>query len=235
MATTTAGDLIRKSLGLLLVIGQQDTLASSDIEDGLDSLNMMLESWGLLRQNIFKVNSDSFALTGGDQTYTIGPSGDFNVARPSKVTDASYIVAANVSYPLRVIDEKQWADIPYKPLTSYIPQVMWYSAGYPLGTINLWPAPAAAMSLVLCSYAALQQFTDKDDLIDLPPGYKRAIIYNLAVDMAPNYNKSVAPEVIKIASMSMRAIRGVNAPAPVMNTGLPTTGGRYIIEGDQTS
>jgi len=235
MATVTAGDLVRNALGLILVLGQQDTLASSDMDDGLRFLNSMLESWGLIRQNIFKLNVKTLALTAGDQTYTIGPSGDFNTLRPSKITNASYIVANNVSYPLEIIDERQWAQIPYKPLTSYIPQVLWYSAGYPLGTINLWPAPGSNMSLVLCSYAPLQEFTDKDDIMDLPPGYQRAIIPNLAIELAPLYNKNVGPTLTRNASLALRAIRGVNVPRPVMSTGLPTTGGRYIIEGDQTS
>jgi hypothetical protein len=235
MATVTAGDMVRDALGLLLVLGQQDTLAAADMDDGLRFLNSMLESWGLIRQNIFKVNTETFALTAGDQTYTIGSGGDFNTARPSKITNASYIIAANVSYPLRIIDERQWADIAYKPLTSYIPQVLWYSAGYPLGTLNMWPAPGSNMSLVLCSYAALQEFTDKDDVMVLPPGYQRAIIPNLAIELAPLYNKNIGPTLTRNASLALRAIRGVNAPRPVMSTGLPTTGGRYIIEGDQTS
>ena len=52
---------------------------------------------------------------------------------------------------------------------------------------------------------------------------------------APLYNKNVGPTLTRNASLALRAIRGVNAPRPVMSTGLPTTGGRYIIEGDQTS
>ena len=82
MATVTAGDMVRDALGLLLVLGQQDTLAAADMDDGLRFLNSMLESWGLIRQNIFKVNTETFALTAGDQTYTIGSGGDFNTARP---------------------------------------------------------------------------------------------------------------------------------------------------------
>ena len=44
MATVTAGDLVRNALGLILVLGQQDTLASSDMDDGLRFLISMLES-----------------------------------------------------------------------------------------------------------------------------------------------------------------------------------------------
>ena len=47
MATVTAGDMVRDALGLLLVLGQQDTLAAADMDDGLRFLNSMLESWGL--------------------------------------------------------------------------------------------------------------------------------------------------------------------------------------------
>ena len=35
MATVTAGDMVRDALGLLLVLGQQDTLAAADMDDGL--------------------------------------------------------------------------------------------------------------------------------------------------------------------------------------------------------
>ena len=139
MATVTAGDMVRDALGLLLVLGQQDTLAAADMDDGLRFLNSMLESWGLIRQNIFKVNTGVCA-DGGRPDIHHRQWRRLQHRAPSKITNASYIIAANVSYPLRIIDEKAVGDIAYKPLTSYIPQVLWYSAGYPLGTLNMWPA-----------------------------------------------------------------------------------------------
>ena len=60
MATVTAGDLVRNALGLILVLGQQDTLASSDMDDGLRFLNSMLDSWGLDRKSTRLNSSHEF-------------------------------------------------------------------------------------------------------------------------------------------------------------------------------
>jgi hypothetical protein len=64
-----------------------------------------------------------------------------------------------------------------------------------------------------------------DSTADFPPGYLKAIRYNLAVDLAPEYGRSPDPSVMQIAGASLAALRALNEsnelgteqpPAPVL-------------------
>ena len=53
-----------------------------------------------------------------------------------------------------------------------------------------------------------------DEFIQLPPGYYNAILWNLVVDMAPEYDMEVGPTVMKRAMDGVRKIKDVNAEVP---------------------
>jgi hypothetical protein len=49
-----------------------------------------------------------------------------------------------------------------------------------------------------------------DQIVDFPPGYLKAIRYNLAVDLAPEYGRAPDPSVEQIAVASLAALRAMN-------------------------
>jgi hypothetical protein len=234
MAITTAGDLIRKALGKLLVIGTQDTLTSGEMSDGLDALNLMLDSWRLERLLLWAMKTDTHVLTGGQSAYTIGPGGDINTIRPTQIQNA-FVRSANVDYPIDPIGQVQYDALAYK-LTQGIPRKMFYNPGYPLGTINLYPVPlSSAYTLHINSYGELESFSNIADVYSLAPGYARAIIFNLALELAPDFNKAAPPEVVKMAAQSKRYIKRVNSPDIRMSAdaAILRDGGIYDITSDQ--
>lgn len=234
MSTTTAGDLIRKALGKLLVIGTQDTLTSSEMEDGLDALNLMLDSWRLERLSLWSLKHDSKVLTGSQGSYTIGPGGDIDTTRPTKIEDA-FVRGTNVDYPIDLIGQTQYDAIAYK-ITTGIPRKLFYDAAYPIGTIYLYPVPiSSAYTLFINSYSEIESFSNIADVYSLAPGYARAIIFNLAIELAPDYNKTAAPEVVKMAAQSKRFLKRINSPDVRMfaDRALLRNGGLYDITSDQ--
>jgi len=209
MALTTAGDLIRNALGKLLVLGTQDTLSSGDMETGLDTLNALLDSWWLESLAVFTIQQQSFPTTPGVQTYTIGPGQTWNTTRPTRILGA---VASfqGVDYPVNAIDRAQYDRIPYKQ-TSGIPMVLFYDREYPTGTVSLYPGPSpAGITIRLNTYQQLQSFANIADNIDLPPGYARTIINNLAVELAPYYGRTVSNEILLAARESKAAVKRNN-------------------------
>lgn len=202
MAITTAGDLIRKALGKILVLGKQDTLASADLDDGLDALNAMLNSWWTGESlAVFAIEQETFTTTAGVASYTIGPGATWNTTRPIRVLPsvANY---QSVDYPVQVIDRLQYDPIPYKQPQG-IPMVLFYDREYPIGTIYLYPVPSpSGITIRLDTYQQLQSFASIATPINLPPGYIRAIINNLAIELAPDYNKDVPQSLAKVAAES---------------------------------
>ncbi len=209
MAITTAGDLIRGALGKLLVLGTQDTLASADMDTGLDVLNAMLDSWWLESLAVYAVNQQSFATTAGVSSYTIGPGQTWNTTRPNRVLSsvASY---QGVDYPVNAIDRAQYDRIPYKA-TSGIPIVLFYDREFPTGTVYLYPGPSpSGITIKLNTYQQLQSFANIADPIDLPPGYARMIITNLAVELAPDFGRQASNELLLTARESKAAVKRNN-------------------------
>lgn len=209
MSITTAGDIIRKALGVILVLGQQDVLSSADEQDGLDSLNTMLESWRLERLSCFAQRQQNFPLVAGTATYTIGPGGNFNTDRPIRLIDA-YVLYQTVSFPVPLITQEQYDQIPVKAIQG-MPTALFYDPQLPLGSITLFPVPyTAGLQLYITSFLEIQSFATVTDALSLPPGYNRALIYNLACELAPIYGKSIPQETAALATIAKRNIKRIN-------------------------
>lgn len=209
MSVTTARDLIEKSLKEILVLGIQDTITADELNDGLDALNLMLDTWWSERLACFALRRETFALVQGQQTYTIGPGGNFNTTWPMRIAYATASLQ-NVDYPLEIVDAGVWESIPYK-LSQGIPMCLFYDRQWPLGNINLFPIPPqSGLSLRIDSYERLQSFATLTTNIDLPPGYARAIITNLAVEQCSQYNKKPADDLVKRAAESKAWVKRLN-------------------------
>lgn len=205
----TARDLIKGSLRLLGVIASGETPTAAEVADGLSALNDMIDSWSNDGFHIFEEKREEFTLTANQQTYTIGSSGNFDTERPQIIKSAK-IKDSNNEIRLDMYNQEQWASIGVKDLLSTIPQVLYYNLSYPLGEINIWPKPSQANTLVLYSLKPLTRSASADTTISMPPGSLRALRYNLAVELAPEYGKSAPSEVLQIASNSKAAIQRSN-------------------------
>jgi hypothetical protein len=103
----------------------------------------------------------------------------------------------------------QFDGIPYKQ-TGGIPLVLFYDRDYPIGNITLYPVPNGAMDLYLDTFSQIQEFTAYTDPINLPPGYARALIFNLAVEIADDYGKPVTPNIQRQADLSLGNLKRLN-------------------------
>jgi hypothetical protein len=199
---------------LIQALGTGETPTADEITDGLDALNAMLDSWWLERMAVFAIQERLFALTVGTQNYPIGPGAvaPFNVERPVKI-ETAYVRVSGVDYPLSVIDYDRWTSIGYKA-NQGIPQWVYYEPTVPEGELFLWPIPSVAMTLYLGSRLRIQSFTTSNDAINMPPGYVDALCFNLAVKLAPEYEREVPAVVGAEAIKTMANLKRLNATPP---------------------
>ena len=85
--------------------------------------------------------------------------------------------------------------------------------GYPLSTLHLYPAPGSGCTLVMDKIAPPSDLALYDTM-PYPPEFIRAIRYNLAIELAPEYGVSVAAEIAKTASDALEVVRRVNLQIP---------------------
>jgi hypothetical protein len=70
--------------------------------------------------------------------------------------------------------------------------------------------PSGGATLYLDSLKPLDNPSSLSSDIQLPPEYQEAIVYNLAIRMAPEFGKSVSAEVSVLASAGMTALQTKN-------------------------
>jgi hypothetical protein len=180
---TTASDIITRAARALGYLGRTETLSAGDATDGLNTFNALLDSWSNEKLMSYVTLQRSFPLVVGTQSYTIGSGGDINVARPLDITQAFLRDAQNNDYPIVIVNQETWNNIGEKQITSQLPDTLFYSSGYPLGTIYIFPVPLIGYTIFYDSVTNQVTFSDLTTSLSMPPGYERAFIMNLALEL----------------------------------------------------
>jgi len=219
---------------LIGATGKGETPDNDEATDGLAALNTMLDNWKLDRLLVYQIVQTSHTWPAATTSRTIGASGNFAVVRPDEIDSAFVRDASNQDSPLTVLeDRKQYDSIVIKSTQSTLPQLLFYDTAYPLGVIYLYPVPSEQVTLLLNTWQTLQSFATLTTELALPPGYQRAIEYNLAIEIAPDYGRIVDPQVTMIASQSKSAIMGRNQPSMIAQLDSAIAGAsRYDIYSD---
>lgn len=213
----SATQLISRALRIAGVLGSRETADSDQASDGLESLNDMLASWGIKRSYIYTIKLETFSLVSGTDSYTIGSGGTFNTQRPDEI-DNIVVNQGEITYPVKMINAEDYQALSSKGVNGAIPEYAYYDKAFPLGKLYLYDTPYAGLTITIGSWQQLQQFADLTTQYTFPSGYNRAIVYNLAKELAPEYGASLTPEAQDIARKSLANIRNLNLPSPVMKT-----------------
>lgn len=226
-------ELLRASLRCIADFGPGYSPNQSKQTDGRFVLNAMLDSWAVDRLNIPSIISTIYNLQQGKQSYTIGPTAaDFRSPRPNKIEDANLIILDNPQQPLRrpmkILSDEQFSLIKLQLIQTTIPEWLYFDGGYNAGagsgaslptgngTIFLYPVPSAANQLELWTWGTLLQVPSNTSSWDMQPGYLETVYLNLAVRLSSQWNKTLRPDVAKLASEAYDRMQAHNAPTPMM-------------------
>lgn len=226
---TTARDIIKKSLQKIGALVKGEAPAADEADDGLDSLNQLIESWANDSLLCYARTWESFSLSGGTASYTIGSGGTFNTTRPFDIVQA-YVRNGTIDYALGYIDDQAYNSISFKSIQG-IPEFINSDNAYPLATLRLYPVPSAAYTLFLLTEKPLTGFATLDTSVSLPPGWERALIHNLALELAPEYQQQPDPSIVAIAKESLGMIRVASVKARDMDAYPKSLAVRNIFSG----
>jgi len=201
---TTGLDIIQAAMRKIGVLTKTESPSSDEADDALETLNNMVDSWINESIVVYSRTLDSKVLTGGDGEYTIGSGGDINTTKPVRIISA-YVRIDTTDYPLEIISDENYAKISTKSSQS-IPKYLNYTNGHPLGTIKLYGVPAGAYTLYLLSEKPFTSMT-LAGTVDLPAGWKKALIDNLAVELSSEYGQEVTQAMMMAARESRGAIK----------------------------
>ena len=247
MADQTVGGLLRSSLRKIGVLAAGEPLDEDEGQDALEVFVNMVDAWSLETLLIPVVGVVTHQLVADQSEYTIGiypapqpdplPDNHIETARPERILAAFIRDQYNTDYIQEIIDVKTFSRISRKTNASR-PSRFYNRKGWPLNTILFESTPYASETLHLEVVQPLSEVLPAaglTEVINLPPGYKRALTYNLAIDLADEWGKQVSPAIAAIAVDSKRWIKRANWRKLVlgMDRALATQRkgiGTYIIE-----
>jgi hypothetical protein len=212
---TTAFSIVKGAMQKLGVITKSETPSSDEADDGLVLLNDLISSWSTKSTIIMSRTLETFPLTGA-ASYTIGIGGAFNTAPPVQIVRA-YVRNGTLDTELLQITQESYENITLKTQTG-IPECFVYDNAYPLGTIKLYPIAQSGYTLYILTEKPLTQFSTLSTDVELPSGWRRALVSNLAIEMAPEYSQPVPPLLQQSAIESLGQIKRQIIKARSKNT-----------------
>lgn len=209
---TRVRDILTDALLQIGMLDPTEPIGADAAASALRELNRMVSSWANEELMIYTVDRQTFALVGGQQSYTIGVGGNFNTAypvRPSQINLVSVLVNG-VEIPIDILNDEQWRDISVKTTSSTFPLQMWANGNHPLNTLYFWPIPTAANSLIMSVWGQITAFPDVNTVVTLPQGYEDALVQNLAIRLCPSYGVQPSPVTGILANSSKTRIKAIN-------------------------
>lgn len=227
----TPADICRDAFLQGGIISLPQTLYAEDMFKAFDQLNSMINQWNNNRFAIFNM-IDVSVVSNGAQSYTIGPGGDFDTARPDKIM-AAYVrllpiqATQPVDVPLQVVEaHEDYAQIMLKNLQGFPVGCFWDSA-FPVGNLFVWPVPVTGQyEIHLVLKNQLISFDHLTDVISMPPEYVDAMVWNLAMRLRPKYKLPPDPTVQSLALQSMSVVTGANSQVAILKMPMGLGSGR---------
>jgi hypothetical protein len=204
----TALSLVTRSLQRVGVVTKNEAPSADEASDGHKSLNALLGSWSTESLCISARVTEAFPLSGA-ATYTIGDGADFDTIPPAIIISA-YISNANIDYRLEHLTDKEYMEVAYKGLSG-VPDYYHYDYNYPIGTIKFWPVPQPAHTFSFLTEKPILSFSNLSTNVSLPPGWEKALVDNLALEIAPEYGVQADAALVTSARLSKGAIKRMTA------------------------
>ena len=210
----TAITIITDALKELTVLADEEVPTGSMANDAFRALNRLVELLSNDQSFAYFPNLVQRTLA-GEQTFTIGPTGDVVTDRPIRVESAT-VDRSGITYPVSVLDNQRWDSISYKTVGGANTSAVWYEGTYPNGIVHLWPV-ASGCTINLRVINLVKSFATLATDLDMPPGYEELLVKNLAVNLAPQYPSNPLSQLtIQAARKAMKYINRTNNVIPTL-------------------
>lgn len=234
----TGNDIIRAAMRLIQVSAVDVDLTAQELKDGLESFNRMLDSWSLDEMMLYQVTREQFPLVTNQNPYSIGLGGNFETVRPTRIVGA-YLELNNgsipVDYPMQVLNWDDYDAIRLKTLSTNFPNYLYYQPSFPLGEIYIYPvfapndpATIGPAYLHITSWKPLPIIVDPTAPLEFPPGYWEAIVFNLAVRIAEEYQFQIREPTIQMATSALKRLKRINQRTPTLQTDVAFMNARQL-------
>jgi len=202
---TVAADVITPAFRKINI----DSPTVTHMSNALTSLNELISMWGADGMNYVPV-AESFSITAADGEYTIGSGGDFDTVRPLRINTCYLRDSDSYDYPVGVMSASEYANIRNKSL-SLRPTKVYLLPEYPLAKLIFNTLPDASYTGYFEFTKNFTEYAATTTAFGLPPEYKEALVYNLALSLAADWDRVVSQFVASRALETKLIIERLNA------------------------
>lgn len=207
----TVSDVISDALAKLYILEGGTTPDATSAATALRGLRNMLRTWAVDGVRLWLDAEQAITPVAGTATYTL-------TVRTLEVKQA-FRRNAGSDTPIRLISREEYNRLPNKASTGN-PFAMWVDRDRTSTSVTLYPVPDAASAandtIYVTGKQQIQDVTDGAQDIDIPPEWSEALVYNLAVRLAPDFNVEVRPDVAGIAMELYTLMKGQDRELSVM-------------------
>jgi hypothetical protein len=202
-------DLITQAAGLIGGLTQGTGLNASELADGFARLNILVDAWNADPLNHYAVLSEQVTLSSGVGSYTLGVGGSFSATRPVVIESAN-IILSGLKHPMDLINKAAYDAILEPTGEMTVPRKLYSDGAFPTTTIKIWPVPSGTPDLEINSPFIIPAFGALNSAVSLPPAYYKALLYTLAVDIAPSFRLQLDPSLPQIALDAQQQMKKPN-------------------------
>ena len=180
----TRNEIIQSALRKLGVLAEGQTPSAQNYADGSMALNTVISQLRAVGMPLWARSEYTFTPT--TNTYTIGTGMTLSTPFPVKLLQA-FRTDTGAKIPLEIVAREDFNILPTSSNGS--PIKINYQSFVNYGTISLWPTPASTntATVTLVYQRPYQYFTTSTETADFPEEWYNAIIYHLAVRLAPEW------------------------------------------------
>lgn len=222
----TATDIINDALTECGAQTYGQTASTERLAYALARLNRLMEAWGGQRPMVGGYTNQVFTIGATQNSYTWGPGGDLNAARPQAEPDRCNVLLTGSGvvsrYPVQILTAQDWMDQWVKYIGPIdIPNRVYLDDGSPNRTVYFMPNPTPGVQVEFLFPSAMETFSSLADTLDGPAGYREAITTVLAVGLCPGTGRPVTPDLLTAKMEALGFLQNLNAKAIPMRSDAP--------------
>ena len=193
----TRDQIIRAAFETIGVAVSNEPLEAEDVAVGKVAFNALAMSWKNYGLMLWKRGRTSLTPVASTYEITLAPTitGGSDTEKPVKMIAVNYKeTATGKEIPMTRLSHKEYNNLPNKAQTGT--PVQYYFEPQRTGSkMYIWPAPnatfAAGYTIEITYQSPIQSMSAGTDDVDFPSEWYRALILNLAVDLAPKYDYGI--------------------------------------------
>lgn len=185
----TRNQFIEAALRTLGVLALDQTPNATEYTNATVKLNALIGEFRVKGLLVWQRTEYTMSLT-ATNSFNIGAGQTLNTPYPIHMLQAMRLDANTATrIPMEIIGDANYNLLPSS--TSGVPLQITYQPKINMGVIKVWPTPdtysVSNVTILLTYLRPLEYFSASTDTADFPEEWVSAIIYGLAVKLAPEY------------------------------------------------